>query len=42
MNRIDDSDGYLYLNMAVAYTLQRNQFKLDQQLKLFDTRKTVY
>ena len=38
MNRIDDSSDYLYLNMAVTYTLQRKQFEMDQKLSLFGKR----
>jgi hypothetical protein len=42
MNRIDNSKSYLYLNMAVSYTLQRKQFELDKNLSIVDKRKTVY
>jgi len=42
MNRIDDSNDYLYLNMAVTYTLQRKQHELDQKLSLFGNRKNAF
>jgi len=42
MSRIDDSNDYLYLNMAVTYTLQRKQLELDSELTLFGNRKSAF
>jgi hypothetical protein len=42
MNRIDNSNDYLYLNMAVTYTLQRKQHELDQKLSLLGKRKNAF
>jgi hypothetical protein len=42
MSYIDNHRDYLYLNMAVSYTIQRKQLEFDQQLGIFSDRKYAF
>lgn len=39
---MQDGDAYLSGNMAISYTLQKQQQELDKQIHLFSDRYTVY